>query len=92
MTLKDVIDEVKKDACRFFFAMRGPNSALDFDLELAKKPPACLELIVVHEMVHLLERHHDARFQARMDNLMPTWRRHREELNHAPLAHEKWRY
>jgi arginyl-tRNA synthetase len=37
VTLRDVLEEVGKDACRFFFAMRGPNSALDFDLELAKK-------------------------------------------------------
>ncbi len=37
VTLRDVLDEVGKDACRFFFAMRGPNTALDFDLELAKK-------------------------------------------------------
>jgi len=37
VTLRDVVDEVGKDACRFFFALRGPNSALDFDLELAKK-------------------------------------------------------
>jgi arginyl-tRNA synthetase len=37
VTLRDVVSEVGKDACRFFFALRGPNSALDFDLELAKK-------------------------------------------------------
>jgi len=37
VTLRDVLDEVGKDACRFFFAMRGPNTALEFDLELAKK-------------------------------------------------------
>ncbi len=35
--LKEVIDEVGKDACRFFFAQRTPNSHLNFDLELAKK-------------------------------------------------------
>jgi arginyl-tRNA synthetase len=35
--LKEVIDEVGKDACRFFFAMRSPDSHLNFDLELAKK-------------------------------------------------------
>lgn len=29
------------------------------NLELAKKPPACLEYILVHEMMHLLERHHN---------------------------------
>lgn len=37
ITLREVLDEVGKDACRFFFALRGPNTALEFDLELAKK-------------------------------------------------------
>ena len=37
VTLREVLDEVGKDACRFFFALRGPNTALEFDLELAKK-------------------------------------------------------
>lgn len=60
--------------------------------ELAKKPEACLEYILVHEMVHLLERHHNERFRELMDSLMPTWRMRREELNRAPLAHEDWRY
>lgn len=62
------------------------------NLELAKKPTSCLEYILVHEMVHFLERHHDERFRERMDSLMPSWRHHRAELNRAPLAHEDWRY
>lgn len=62
------------------------------NLELIKKPIACLEYILVHEMVHLHERHHTERFQERMERLMPTWRLHRDELNRAPLAHEEWRY
>ncbi|MCA6070684.1 MAG: hypothetical protein LE180_06240, partial [Endomicrobium sp.] len=37
ITLKAVIDEVGKDACRFFFLLRAPDSQLEFDLELAKK-------------------------------------------------------
>ncbi|MDR1511666.1 MAG: arginine--tRNA ligase [Endomicrobium sp.] len=37
ITLKEVVDEVGKDACRFFFLLRDPNSSLEFDLELAKK-------------------------------------------------------
>lgn len=37
VTLKEVVDEVGKDACRFFFLLRSPDSPLDFDLELAKK-------------------------------------------------------
>lgn len=62
------------------------------NLELAKKPAACLEYILVHEMIHLLERHHNERFRELMDSLMPTWRMRREELNRAPLAHEDWKY
>jgi predicted metal-dependent hydrolase len=62
------------------------------NLELAKKPPACLEYILVHELVHLLERHHNDRFRAHMDHFLPPWRLHRETLNQAPLAHEDWEY
>lgn len=62
------------------------------NLELAKKPPVCLEYILVHEMVHLLERRHNDRFRELMDRLMPQWRLYRDELNRAPLAHEDWGY
>ena len=62
------------------------------NLELAKKPQVCLEYILVHEMVHLLERHHNDRFRKFMDKFMPLWRSHREELNRTPLAHEDWDY
>ena len=60
--------------------------------ELAKKPPQCLEYIVVHELAHLIERHHNDRFRALLDRHMPTWRHARDELNAAPLAHEDWTY
>ena len=62
------------------------------NLELAKKPVQCLEYIVVHELVHLLERHHNDRFQKLMDQFMPQWRLHREELNRGPLGYENWDY
>lgn len=62
------------------------------NLELAKKPPRCLEYIMVHEMVHLLERHHNDRFTGLMNKLLPNWRLLRDELNSAPLAHETWSY
>ena len=62
------------------------------NLELVKKPVQCLEYIIVHEMVHLLERHHDDRFTAYMNTFMPQWSMYREELNRAPLAHEVWDY
>ena len=62
------------------------------NLELAKKPATCLEYLIVHELTHLLERHHNDRFIAHMDQHLPTWRQRRQELNAAPLAHESWRY
>lgn len=62
------------------------------NLELAKKAPGSLEYILVHELVHLLERNHTERFVALMDRYLPHWRHLREELNAAPLAHETWSY
>ena len=62
------------------------------NLELIKKPARCLEYIVVHEMVHLLERHHNDRFIALMKSFMPLWQHYRDELNREPLGHEDWEY
>lgn len=60
--------------------------------ELAKKPSECLEYIVVHEMIHLLEPTHSERFFALLDQFMPNWQHHRAELNRAPLGHVLWEY
>src|SRR6266487_2273185 len=62
------------------------------NLELIKKPVHCLEYIIVHEMIHLLECHHNDRFIAYMNRFMPLWQFYREELNRAPLGHESWEY
>lgn len=60
--------------------------------ELAKKPRECLEYVLVHEMVHLLEPSHNANFISLMDKFMPQWRHIRDELNRAPLGHVDWEY
>ena len=60
--------------------------------ELAKKPRECLEYVIVHELVHLLEPSHNARFVSMMDKFMPQWHQHRNELNRIPLAHQEWEY
>jgi hypothetical protein len=62
------------------------------NLELAKKPVRCIEYIIVHELVHLLERHHSDRFTAYMNQFLPPWRRYRAELNQQPLGHDTWEY
>ncbi len=54
--------------------------------ELGKKRQHCLEYIVVHELVHLLERSHNDRFRRLMDKFYPKWPHVRAELNSMPLA------
>ena len=58
--------------------------------ELAKKPLSCLEYVVVHEMVHLIERGHNDRFRGILDRVMPGWQMRLEELNRAHLGEEGW--
>jgi len=53
---------------------------LNFDL--VKKSPQSLEYVVVHELTHLYERYHNARFYALMDKFLPDWSERRHRLNH----------
>jgi predicted metal-dependent hydrolase len=66
--------------------------SIRLNTELAKKPPECLEYIVVHEKIHLLEPTHNARFISLMDQFMPKWRFYKDELNRLPVRHENWVY
>lgn len=66
--------------------------SIRLNTELGKKPPECLEYVVVHELVHLLESFHNDRFVSLMDKFMPHWRHIRDELNRAPLGHVEWEY
>ncbi len=66
--------------------------SIRLNTELVKKPPECLEYIVVHEMLHLLEPTHNSRFIALMDQFMPKWQFQRQELNRLPVRHETWGY
>ena len=58
-------------------------------LELAKYPLDCLEYVVVHEMVHLLERRHNARFKSLMDKFLPDWRERQRTLGGRRAGHYK---
>ena len=57
------------------------NKTLLFNLELAKKPHSCIEYVVAHELVHLIERHHNDNFKAILDNHLPNWKGVKQELN-----------
>jgi len=60
--------------------------------ELAKKPIESIEYVLIHEMVHLLERNHNVKFIAYMDKFLPKWKHIREELNRSWLGHVEWSY
>lgn len=68
------------------------KKTIRLNLELCKKPPICLEYIIVHEMVHFLEATHNRRFVLLMRKYMPKWKFYRDELNSLPLKHENWEY
>lgn len=68
------------------------SRAIRLNTDLAKKPPECLEYIMAHEMAHLLEPTHNARFKSLMDMFMPQWQQLRDELNRLPVRHENWGY
>lgn len=57
------------------------DSRILLNLQLVKRPPNCLEYVVVHEMVHLIERTHNNKFKELMDKYYPNWRIVRDELN-----------
>jgi predicted metal-dependent hydrolase len=62
------------------------------NLELAKKPLHCLEYIIVHEIVHLIDRHHSDKFMYYMDTHLPNWKQLKTELNKLPVSHADWKY
>ncbi len=71
----------------------NPTSrAIRLNTDLAKKPRECLEYIVVHELVHLLEPTHNARFVGLMEQFLPGWQHRRDQLNRLPVRHADWDY
>ena len=82
---------IKKMRTRWGTCSRG-HKRVWLNLELAKKPKEYIEYIVVHEMVHLLEKHHNGSFAVYMDKFLPKWRHYKEALNRIPLRHENWSY
>lgn len=64
--------------------------SIRLNTDLAKKPRECLEYVVVHEMVHLIEPTHNSRFVALMELFMPQWQHYRNLLNQLPVRHQDW--
>ena len=51
------------------------------NLQLAQKPPECLEYVILHELAHLKVKNHGPRFTAVLDRYMPSWRERKKLLN-----------
>ena len=68
------------------------SHAIRLNTDLAKKPRECLEYILVHELVHLLEPTHNSRFVTLMDKFLPGWEHRRDQLNRLPVRHNEWTY
>jgi predicted metal-dependent hydrolase len=66
--------------------------AIRLNTELARKPPVCLEYILVHELLHLLEPTHNRRFTDLLTKHLPDWQSRRDLLNRLPVRHEEWGY
>jgi len=87
---------VKADACRIrkmhtrWGSCNITKKRIWLNLELAKKPLECLEYVIVHELVHLLERKHNSVFRSHMDRFLPDWRNRKDLLNHFPNKHPDW--
>lgn len=89
---------VKVERC-FVQKMRTKWGSCSYDskyirlnTDLAKKPPECLEYIVVHELAHLLEPTHNSRFVALMDQFLPKWRFYKDQRNKLPVRYVDWDY
>ncbi len=57
------------------------------NLELAKKPRHCLEYVIVHELIHFIERNHNDNFKALLSRFMPNWKTYKREINNLPVAY-----
>lgn len=68
------------------------TGVIRLNTDLARKPVECLEYILVHEMAHLLEPTHNARFTSLMDLFLPAWQQLRKRLNELPVPHVEWDY
>lgn len=76
--------EIRSMSAKWGTCSKAKSKAI-FNVELAKKPPVCVEYVVAHELAHLIERTHNADFRAILDCHFPDWRSIKDSLNHFPV-------
>ena len=90
--IKEKPNEIKIVNLKTRWASCTPTGNLNFNWKCFMAPPTVFDYIIVHELVHLLERNHNDRFISLMNKFMPKWKQHRDELNSLPVAHNDWGY
>ncbi|MBI3251495.1 MAG: M48 family metallopeptidase [Candidatus Andersenbacteria bacterium] len=68
------------------------SSRILINLELAKKPLVCVEYVVAHELLHVIEKKHNDKFVGLMTKYIPKWKSIKDELNGFVLSHEVWKF
>jgi predicted metal-dependent hydrolase len=96
-----MISFIQLELTQLLLHFRGERLLSDKNIELeiknraflmTRRPRKCLEYLVVHEMIHILEPSHNARFRTLLDKHLPSWQNRKKTLNSLPVRHEKWGY
>ena len=59
----------------------GARQTLRLNSELVKRSPECLEYVIVHEMLHIIEKGHNRKYYSLLNNYMPAWKAIRKKMN-----------
>jgi len=63
----------------------GARQTLRLNSELAKRKRECLEYVIVHEMLHIIEKSHNRKFYSLMNKYLPEWKIIRKKMNTGEL-------
>jgi hypothetical protein len=54
---------------------------LRLNSELVKRSPECLDYVIVHEMLHIIEKGHNRNFYQLLNQFIPEWKKIRIKMN-----------
>lgn len=63
------------------------SGVVTLNLELVRMPPECIDYVVTHELCHLVEFNHSARFYALQTSFMPDWKARKQHLEELARVH-----
>ena len=63
----------------------GTRQTIRLNSELAERKLECLEYVIVHEMLHIIEKSHNRKFYSLMNKYIPEWKIIRKKMNAGEL-------